>query len=151
MPSNQQTLFVRLALQSREFTSGMRSSAKRINALSGNVGDLSKRMINLKNVAVAAFAGWGVSKVADSFLEAAKEAEGFRVRLNTLLGSVQEGGRMFQEMSEFASLLQQNAVKNTAALRNALATAPEEVKPALLQAIAVSEAGYDNAINVISE
>ena len=103
MPSNQQTLFVRLALQSREFTSGMRSSAKRINALSGNVGDLSKRMINLKNVAVAAFAGWGVSKVADSFLEAAKEAEGFRVRLNTLLGSVQEGGRMFQEMSEFAS------------------------------------------------
>lgn len=55
------------------------------------------------------------------------------------------------EISEFASLLQQNADKHTAALRNALATAPEEVKSALLQAIAVSEAGYDNAINAISE
>ena len=56
-----------------------------------------------------------------------------------------------EEMSELASLLQQNADKNAAALRNALATAPEELKPALLQAIAVSEAGYDNALNAISE
>ena len=53
--------------------------------------------------------------------------------------------------SELAHLLQQNAVKNSDALHNALATAPEAVKPALLQAISVSEAGYDNALNAISE
>ena len=56
-----------------------------------------------------------------------------------------------EEMSEFASLLQQDATKNTAALRSALATASEAVKPALLQAIAVSEAGYENALNAVSE
>ena len=56
-----------------------------------------------------------------------------------------------REMSELASLLQQDATKNTAALRSALATAPEAVKPALLQAIAVSEAGYDKALNATSE
>ncbi len=57
----------------------------------------------------------------------------------------------YEETSELASLLQQNAAKNTAALRNALVAAPEAVKEALLQAIAVSEAGYDNAINAFSE
>ena len=56
-----------------------------------------------------------------------------------------------REISELASLLQQDATKNTAALRSALATAPEAVKPALLQAIAVSEAGYDKALNATSE
>ena len=56
-----------------------------------------------------------------------------------------------EEMSELAGLLQQNADDNTAALRNLLDTASEAVKPVLLQAIAVSEAGYENALNAIIE
>ncbi len=55
------------------------------------------------------------------------------------------------EISELACLLQQNAVKNLDDLHIALATAPEAVKPALLQAIAISEAGYENALNAITE
>jgi hypothetical protein len=56
-----------------------------------------------------------------------------------------------EEMSELACLLQQKAASNATALRNALTTAPEAVKPALIQAIAISEAGYENAINAIGE
>lgn len=55
------------------------------------------------------------------------------------------------EMSELARLLQQDAAENSDALHNALATAPEAAKSALLQAIAVSEAGYENALSAISE
>jgi hypothetical protein len=56
-----------------------------------------------------------------------------------------------EEMSEFTNRLQQNAAKNTDALRNAVATAPEAVREALLQAIAVSEDGYENALNAFIE
>ena len=42
--------------------------------------------------------------------------------------------------------LEYNAVSNTAALNAALEVAPEAVKPALLEAISVSEAGYQNAL-----
>lgn len=55
------------------------------------------------------------------------------------------------EISELACLLQQNAVKNLDDLNDALAIAPEAIKPALLQAIAISEAGYENALNAITE
>jgi hypothetical protein len=56
-----------------------------------------------------------------------------------------------KEMSEFASLLILKAADNESALRNALSTAPEEVKEALLEAIEISEAGYENALNAVIE
>lgn len=43
------------------------------------------------------------SATAGSFVEAASTAEGYRVRLNTLLGSVSEGNRMFKDMAVFAA------------------------------------------------
>jgi len=49
--------------------------------------------------------------------------------------------------NDLALQLQEDSISNLAALYEALETAPEEVKPALLQAIAVLENGYDNAIN----
>ncbi len=45
--------------------------------------------------------------------------------------------------------LEYNAVNNTAALNAVLEKTPESVKPALLQAIAVSEAGYQKALEAL--
>jgi hypothetical protein len=55
------------------------------------------------------------------------------------------------EASELLSLLLHDGVKNSAALRDFLTTVPESVQSALLEAIAVLEAGYSNAISAISE
>lgn len=48
-------------------------------------------------------------------------------------------------------LLLQDGVKNSAALRDLLATVPESVKPALLEVIAILDAGYTNVINATIE
>jgi hypothetical protein len=45
--------------------------------------------------------------------------------------------------------LEYNAVNSTAALNAALEKAPESVKPALLEAIAISEAGYQKALEAL--
>ena len=55
------------------------------------------------------------------------------------------------EASELLSLLLQDGVKNSAALRDSLATMPESVQSALLEAIEVLEAGYINSLNAIIE
>jgi hypothetical protein len=47
--------------------------------------------------------------------------------------------------------LRQQSADNIAALYTALESASEEVKPALMQAIAVLESGYNNALNTIGE
>lgn len=72
------------------------SGAKR---LSTGLGGLKTLVVSVG----AAFATWQIGKIADQFLEAAKEAEGFKVRLNALLGSTAEGGRLFKEMADFAA------------------------------------------------
>jgi hypothetical protein len=51
----------------------------------------------------------------------------------------------------FANQIRQQSASNIAALYEALESAPEEVKPSLMQAIAVLEAGYENALNAIGE
>ena len=55
--------------------------------------------------------------------------------------SIQDGNR-----DRLIILLQQYAISHPAALRVLLAAAPEEVRPALLRAIAVSERGYEKAL-----
>jgi hypothetical protein len=52
--------------------------------------------------------------------------------------------------NELVSLLQQYATSHPETLRNLLSSVPEEVRPALLEAIAVTSAGYERAINAIS-
>jgi hypothetical protein len=51
---------------------------------------------------------------------------------------------------DFTCQLRQDSESNIAALYEALESAPEEVKPALMQAIAVLENGYNNALNAIA-
>lgn len=47
--------------------------------------------------------GYGVKELAGSFLDAANTSEQFRVRLQALLGSTEEGARLFKDMTEYAS------------------------------------------------
>jgi hypothetical protein len=51
---------------------------------------------------------------------------------------------------QLLSLLRQYAASNPETLRNLLSSVPEEVRPALLEAIAVTSAGYERAISAIS-
>ncbi len=60
--------------------------------------------------------------------------------------STQDGNR-----DKLVILLQQYAISHPAALRNMLAAAPEEVRPALLRAIAVALTGYEKALSAIGE
>ena len=55
-------------------------------------------------VAIAGvFAIRGIKRFTESFLQASIVTEQYQVRLQALLGSVEEGSRLFKEMSDFAS------------------------------------------------
>ena len=50
-----------------------------------------------------ALAAMGIGLIGKSFIDAAAKTEKLQIRLQVLLGSVSEGARLFEEMSEFAS------------------------------------------------
>ena len=81
-----QKLFVKLMLQAEQFAKGMRTQTKAIKNMESRTKRFGDSLRGLKRLAVGVFVGWGLKKLAGSFLEASKEAEGYRVRLNTLLG-----------------------------------------------------------------
>ncbi len=74
---------------------------KRLNA---SCKDLTNSFIKAQLAVEGLLAGLGgIRGIISSFKDAASTAENYRVRLNTLLDSVQEGNRLFKEMSRFAS------------------------------------------------
>jgi len=56
-------------------------------------------VFNLKS----AFAALGLGVVGKQFIDAASTSEQFQIRLNALLGSVEEGNKVFKDMSQFAA------------------------------------------------
>jgi len=78
-----------------------------------------------------ALAGLGLSLVAKSFVSAASEAENYRVRLRYLLGSVEEGNRLFREMADYAGRVPfeyRNVMGAATALSGVMKGGVEEVK-----------------------
>jgi len=65
----------------------------------GNLSKLTRGVFSFKT----ALAGIGIGAVSRQFIDAASTSEQFRVRLSVLLGSVDEGNRLFAEMAKFAS------------------------------------------------
>lgn len=65
----------------------------------GNLSALSRNVFSLKG----ALAGLGLGAVSKQFIDAASTSEQFRVRLSVLLGDVDEGSRLFDEMAKYAS------------------------------------------------
>ncbi len=75
-----------------------------------NTGDMNKSFKSVGNVVktlgvtiAGVFAARALVKVGKSFIDAASEAEQFEVRLRVMLGSVEEGNQVFQDMTRFAS------------------------------------------------
>jgi len=71
--------------------------------ISNSTRTLGRSLINLKSIAVTALAGWGLKRLADSFVDAANTSEQYAVRLGVLLRSTEEGARMFSAMADYAS------------------------------------------------
>lgn len=67
----------------------------------GNLSKLTRSVFSFKT----AIAGIGIGAVSRQFIDAASTSEQFRVRLSVLLGSVDEGNRLFKEMATLASQL----------------------------------------------
>ena len=67
-------------------------------SMTQNVRSLGRTLFSLKT----AIAAVGLGLLVRSFITAASVTEQFQVRLQVLLGSVQEGKRLFEEMSAFA-------------------------------------------------
>ena len=56
----------------------------------------------LTSIAAGAAAGYGISRLANLFISAGSTTEQLQVRLSALLGTQEEGARLFQLMSDFA-------------------------------------------------
>ena len=67
-----------------------------------NLKKARSSLLSFNKMLIAATAGYGMARLAKSFVDAANTSEGFAIRLKSLLGSVEEGNRLFKEMSEFA-------------------------------------------------
>lgn len=88
---------------------GLRKGVDRLNnSMRRHRGAASIMQAGLRRVRSAVFSLNGVigtlsvALLGKSLISAAAEAEGFAVRLKVLLGSVEEGNRLFQDMAEFA-------------------------------------------------
>lgn len=109
METISQGLMAKLGLNMSGFSRGLgkavqdaRSAGTRINAGFAKIGRAVKRA----TIAVAAFAAAGAALTIGftrSVIQAADTSEQFRLRLNAMLGSVEEGAKTFEAMTKFAS------------------------------------------------
>ena len=79
----------------KKTTAAIMNSTKKMRK---GFNDVGNQVLSLKGL----LAGLGVGAVAGSFINAASTAEGFQVRLKTLLGSVSEANKLFDDMTVFA-------------------------------------------------
>jgi len=86
-----------------DFDKAYRTTETFTQKMQRRINSISFKHIALAAAAAATAAAYSIAKITSSFLDAATAAEGFRVRLNTLLGSVKEGGRLFSEMASYAA------------------------------------------------
>lgn len=80
-----------------------KSAGTAMDRVRGKMQRISASVFTLKTGIVSLIGAAGVAGISKSFLDAANTSEQLRVRLNVLLGSVEEGNRLFQDMSEFAA------------------------------------------------
>lgn len=108
-----ENLVAKLEAKTIGFDSGIRSSTNKLKRFANQISRfgsetkrhfnaVSKVLFSLKGAVAALGLSIGAVGLAKSFLDAATTAEGYRIRLNALLGSVKEGSRLFDEMAKFA-------------------------------------------------
>jgi len=97
-----QALIAKLGVDMRDYQKGMRKARRVAKEASEQIKTAFKRA----GIAAAALGTAALAlgaKFAKSVIGAADSAEQYRVRLDALLGSTQEGARAFSEMADFAS------------------------------------------------
>jgi Tape measure protein len=67
------------------------------------LGDSVRGIFGPGGLIAGGIAGIGGGLLAKSFLDAARTTENYQVRLKVLLGSVEEGNRLFDDMAKYAS------------------------------------------------
>lgn len=92
------SMFASYTLDTKGFSMGVKSISRGFSTMRRGIDRARKQLFSLKGALV----GLGLGLVAKSFITAAATAEGYRVRLRYLLGSVEEGNRLFAEMAEYA-------------------------------------------------
>lgn len=86
-----------------EIDKSAKTGEKSFKRMNRTLGNFNRTAINVYRNVGALAGAYGLMRLSGSFLAAATESENFRVRLNTTLGSIEEGGRLFQEMSDYAA------------------------------------------------
>jgi len=101
------TIWINLKANTKDFVSGLNRAHQRVRRVAASMIRQFKRVssavLSLKGAVLALAGTYGLAKLSQSFLEASKAAEGYSVRLNTLLGSQREGNRLFSEMTAYAT------------------------------------------------
>lgn len=105
---------------------GSRAARKAITGISkatslatGGLRSLGNTLFSLKGL----IAGVGLGVLTKSFLDVGTTVENLQVRLKVLLGSVQEGNKLFDDMSKFASTVPfelENIINSSARLATVL-------------------------------
>ena len=90
---------------------------------------------------------WGLALVE---VWALAEEEELGAEEEDLVGKGGRGDReKVQKLTKLRKIVARHAVDHPAALRAMLGKAPESARPALLRAIAISEAGYEKALRAL--
>jgi len=101
------TIWINLKADTKDFIRGLAKAQRRVmravTVMSKGFNIIRKSVMSLRNAVVLLAGAYGMAKLASSFLEASKAAEGFQVRLTALLGGVREGNRLFSAMTEYAT------------------------------------------------
>lgn len=106
--------YITLRAKMGQFTSQLRTAQdktkmatsrmqSRFTSLRGGVDKLSKSVFSLRGGIVALAGTYGIGKLVGSFISVASESENCKMRLDTLLGSAEEGSALFRDLNEFAA------------------------------------------------
>lgn len=97
----------------------------------GYFKSITRGVFSLKTAIVSLAGAAGIGLLSKSFVSAASTAEGLRVRLQHLLGSVFEGNKLFKAMSEYAAKVPfeyENIMSSATALAGVMKGGIEEIK-----------------------
>ncbi len=78
---------------SQKFTAG----------LGGAISKVGRALTSLKTLAIGALVGWGIQRLAGSFLSIASDMEKYETTLGTVLKSEEKAAEMMQWISDFAA------------------------------------------------
>lgn len=84
-------------------TKGAETGFKKVKSGLSGIGKLAGQLFSPTGLIAAGLTGFGVTKLAGSFIDAAKQTENYKIRLESLLGSQAEGNRLFKEMADYAA------------------------------------------------